>query len=340
MASTDSFDEYTDRLCERIALSGKKYKRKADTIYFGGGTPSFLGAERLCRILRTVKDSFRGDTREITLEVNPEKKDLDFEKLRAEGFNRISIGLQSANDNELEKLGRLHNVRDAEECIRKAKEAGFNNISLDLMIATPGQTEDSLMHSIEFCAEHGATHISAYILKLEQGTRYYEQRHELMLADDDKQADMYLSAVSRLFKYGYKQYEISNFAKDGYEGRHNLKYWHDEEYLGFGPSAHSFIDGRRFYYGRSFEDFYNNNLIDDGTGGDAEEYIMLGARLREGINNIDFQKRFGTDIPLRYIHNAMKLNNTGLLYADTKGFRLTEKGFLLSNIVIAKILEK
>ncbi len=340
MTSTDCFDEYTDRLCERIALSGQKYQRRADTVYFGGGTPSFIGAERLCRILRSVKESFKADAHEITLEVNPEKKDLDFEMLRAEGFDRISIGLQSANDNELEKLGRLHSVKDAVECISRAKRAGFDNISLDLMIATPGQTMDSLRRSIEFCAEHGATHISAYILKLEQGTRYYKQRHELMLPDDDIQADMYLGAVSELSKYGYKQYEISNFAKDGFKGRHNLKYWHDEEYSGFGPSAHSFIDGRRFYFGRSFEDFYNGRIIDDGTGGDTEEYIMLGARLSEGITNTSFQKRFGTDIPQIYINNAMKLNNTGLIIADNSSFRLTERGFLLSNLIIAKILER
>lgn len=337
-ADDKAFGKYTDAICSRIYEYGRQLKREADTLYFGGGTPGLLGAERLCRIYNSAKDSFGLDNAEVTVEVNPEKKDIDFYKLRKCGFNRLSLGIQSANDNELALLGRLHSVSDAAACIAEAKASGFENISLDLMIATPSQTKESLKRSIEFCVSNGAKHISAYILKIEQGTPYYNMRDSLSLVDEDEQADMYLYACEQLEKNGFSHYEISNFALPGYESRHNLKYWHDEEYIGIGPSAHSFIDGKRFYCERSFDKFYDGTVTPDGEGGSSEEYIMLGLRLSEGITNAGYRARFGSSIPERYITNAKKFNGTGLLYADDSSIRLTSRGFLVSNSLIAEIL--
>ena len=338
--SEEKADIYTEKLCQEIEMFGDRLKRKADTLYFGGGTPSIMGADRICRMTEVVKKAFHlAENAEITVEVNPEKQDINFEKMRCAGVNRISVGLQSANDKELKLLGRLHNVSQAEKCIDRAKVAGFDNISLDLMIATPMQTMESLKRSIEFCAKRNVQHISAYILKVEENTPYYRMRDSLDICDDDEQAEMYLYAVERLEEYGYKQYEISNFCRKGYESRHNLKYWHDEEYIGIGASAHSFIDGRRFFFGRSFEDFYSMKIEDDGEGGGIEEYIMLAMRLSEGLRNDLFKERFGMDIPERYIYNAKRFVKAGLLYVDSTGIRLTPEGFLLSNHIISEILE-
>ena len=332
------FDSYTALLCGRIKKYAYLLKREADTVYFGGGTPSLIGDDRLCRILETAKKCFGIRDAEITLEVNPEKRDIDFEKLRYAGFNRISIGLQSADNRELKALGRLHNAEDAENCIASAKRAGFENISLDLMLAVPEQTEESMYRSIDFCADSGARHISAYLLKIEQGTPFYRNKEKLPLFDDDTQAEFYLSAVRRLKERGFIQYEISNFAKTGYEGRHNLKYWHDEEYLGLGPSAHSFIGGRRFYFERSFEAFRSDVTVDDGEGGDPEEYIMLALRLREGVDYKKYRERFGSEFPREYRANAEKFSGTGLIVLDDRGFRFTPEGFAVSNSLISEIL--
>ena len=332
------FDEYTELLCKRISDYGDRLGRSADTVYFGGGTPSLLGAERLCRILSAAVQSFSVGSAEVTLEVNPGKPGIDFAALRKGGFNRVSIGLQSANDNELRLLGRLHNAKDAAHCIRQAKASGFDNISLDLMIATPAQTRDSLRRSVNFCAEQDCTHISAYILKIEPGTYYYRKRDSLILPDEDEQAEMYLFVSELLEQYGYEQYEISNFAKSGYESRHNLKYWHDEEYLGLGPSAHSFVDGRRWYFDRSFQGFASDVTVDDGEGGSIEEYIMLGLRLRDGISFRLFGERFGQGLPEKYIRKARSFEKAGYTEVTDEYMRLTQKGFLLSNALIGEIL--
>lgn len=339
-ADESKMDDYTERLCERIDLYAEKYPRNADTLYLGGGTPSILGEERLCRIYRTVNKGFHlSPNAEATLEVNPEKKDIDFEALRKCGFNRVSIGLQSSDDSELKLLGRLHSRDDAARCIKKAKISGFDNISLDLMIATPSQTRDSLKRSIDFCAENGARHISAYLLKIEEGTPYYSMKKNLSLSDDDEQAEMYLFAAEILASYGYRQYEISNFSHPGFESRHNLIYWHDEEYFGFGSAAHSFFDGRRFHYERSFEGFYRDELIDDGEGGSEEEFIMLGLRLAQGISYESYRQRFGRELPEKFRKRAQALLPSGYIIADNEGIRLTTNGFLVSNAVLAELLK-
>ena len=340
-ADFSELDEYTERLIESIKHWGSKLDRSVDTVYFGGGTPSLLGHERLIRILNSVYENFDvSDNAEITVEVNPTSTDeLDFKALRNAGFNRLSIGLQSANDDELRILGRRHNADDAKRTVQRAQDNGFDNISLDIMLAVPGQTADSLNRTIEFCVGCGVQHISSYILKVEPGTPFWKMRDALSLFDDDAQAAFYEQAVSRLGELGYKQYEVSNFCKIGYESRHNLHYWHDEEYLGLGPSAHSFIAGKRFYYDGDFKKFYEGATEYESEGGDPEEYIMLALRLNEGLIFERYKDRFGEEICKEFIDSAVELAKNGLCEVDEKGVRLTVKGFLVSNSVIGYLIE-
>lgn len=338
----DEYDNYTSVLSERICKLAKKYDREVDTIYFGGGTPSVIGTDRLVSILSTVKKSFHVSADcETTVEVNPNSAlSLDFEKMKQAGFNRLSVGMQSADQNELKTLGRLHTTKDVADTVAMARTAGFDNISLDLMLCIPCQTKDSLSKSIEFCNDLGVTHISAYILKIEKNTKYYAIKDKLPLLNDDDQAQMYLYAVSKIEEFGYDQYEISNFAKKGFESKHNLKYWHDEEYLGVGPSAHSYINGKRFYYDISIEDFYNDTVIYESDGGGIEEYIMLALRLSEGL---DINKTMNI-YPDFYVTDKLsacinKLTAGGLVEFDGNTIRLTANGFLVSNSVISYILD-
>ncbi len=340
-SDNQAIEEYTDHLIRSAFTWGKKINRSFDTVYFGGGTPSLLGHERLIRILNAVKQAFSvADNAEITVEVNPSSTEpLDFSAMKSAGFNRLSIGLQSANENELAILGRRHSVDDARRTVLEAQQAGFDNISLDVMLAIPKQTPESLHHTLDFCAECKVQHISAYILKIEPGTRFYRNKDSLPFFDDDAQAAIYEDAVSYLNRLGYQQYEISNFSLPGYESRHNLKYWHDEEYLGIGPSAHSFIDGKRFYYDNSFEGFYDGRIIDEGCGGDEEEYIMLALRLKEGLVFNEYEKRFGKKVSDKMLTAAERLASSGLVKICPSSLSLTVKGFLVSNSVIAYLLQ-
>lgn len=336
-----AFEAYTDNLCRILVGWGGQINPSVATVYFGGGTPSLLGHERLIRILKTVKASFSvAPDAEITVEVNPSSSaQLDFAAIRRAGFNRLSIGLQSANDDELRLLGRRHSVEDVRYTVQSARDAGFDNISLDVMLAIPGQTTASLDRTLKFCASMKVQHISAYILKVEEGTPFGRMRDRLAFYGDEDQAAFYEYAVGRLNELGYEQYEISNFAKDGMTGRHNLLYWHDEEYLGVGPSAHSFLDGRRFYYGDSFEDFARDITLEEGVGGDRDEYIMLALRLSEGLNFEHYRERFGEEISRELLIRAEKLKAEGYVNLTPASLSLTVKGFLVSNAVIAYLIE-
>lgn len=333
--------EYTDNLIRLIEVWGKKINRTVDTVYFGGGTPSLLGHERLIGILNAVYRHFDvTDNAEITAEVNPSStNELDFSAMRHSGFNRLSIGLQSADDSELRLLGRRHTVENAQRTVKRAQNAGFDNISLDVILAIPGQTKNSLDRTLSFCAGCGVQHISSYILQIEEGTRLYDIKDNLNLFSDEEQAELYLYAAGRLSDLGYTQYEISNFSKKGYESRHNLRYWRDEEYLGLGPSAHSFIDGKRFYYDRDFVSFYDNQIISEGSGGDSEEYIMLALRLREGLIFKKYEERYHRPVSKKLIAAAEQLQKNGLCIVNDKSVSLTVKGFLVSNSVIGYLSE-
>lgn len=339
-ANENAFDNYVIELKDKIKYWSEKAKRDVATVYFGGGTPSVLGADRLCDILDFIKSNFNiQNNAEITVEVNPDSaKTIDFKKMYACGFNRISMGMQTAVEDELRLLGRIHSIDDAKTSVERAKSAGFNNISLDLMMGIPNQTIESLEKSISFCADCKVTHISSYILKIEENTPFYKVQNKLKLADDDMQAEMYLKAVEMLDSLGYKQYEISNFAKQGYESRHNTNYWRCGEYIGIGPSAHSFFEGKRFFYSRSIDDFNNNKLSFEGMGGDEEEFIMLSLRLKSGLNYSEFEEKFGYTLPSYIIKKAKEYEKYGYTNVTDKSISFTPKGFLVSNSIISELI--
>ena len=332
-------DEYTKALKDRI-LRISNLQCKGDTLYIGGGTPSVLGAENLKTLVDTCKNDFLTDDAEITVECNPHGLNEDFFKtLYSCGVNRISMGLQSAVDNERRMLGRLSDRNQVENAVKMAQKVGFENITLDVMLGIPNQTEKSLNETLDFCISLGVPHISAYMLKLEENTHFYKNQEKYNFPDDDLTADLYLQMCETLHSNGVMQYEISNFSKNGFESRHNLKYWHCEEYLGLGPSAHSFLDGKRFYFDRDFNAFMNSNSpIDDGVGGDFTEYAMLNLRLVEGLNENKVFERFGHNIPKEIYEKSQIFIDNGYMISTENGLALTRNGFLMSNSILAEIL--
>lgn len=326
------------KLC--ISEYSKKINCKADTLYIGGGTPSILNPKLISDLVNHAKSSFLAENSEITVECNPfSLSDAFFEELQLCKVNRLSIGMQSANDLERQKLGRRGDKASVESVILRARAAGIENISLDVMLGIPESTIESLKSTLDFCIEMNVPHISCYILKVEEGTPFYKIQGRLNLPDDDETADMYLFMCEYLEGHGIMQYEISNFAKPGFESRHNLKYWHDEEYLGLGASAHSFIGGKRFYYLRDIDYFLSGKEpIFDCDGGDFEEFSMLALRLCEGLTEQRVQKRFGFLIPEEMRQKAEKFQKNGLLISDNNGIRLTKQGFLLSNTIISELI--
>lgn len=346
-------DFYSVPLCEDQAQAYSKaaendvvkYAPRArgkvvDTIYFGGGTPSLLGGS-LVSILAVIKANFNvTQDAEITLEANPGADLGDtFQLLCEAGFNRLSIGMQSAQPEELRLLGRRHTPQDTAKAVSDAKAAGFENISLDLMIATPGQTQQSLARSIDFAASLGPQHLSAYLLKIEPNTCFYEIKDTMQLPDGDGQADFYLVACDEIESHGFRQYEISNFSLPQKESRHNLKYWNCDEYLGIGPGAHSYLDGKRFFYESSLERFIAGATeIDEGPGGGISEYIMLRLRLNEGLHIKELKTRYGCGFEIFNSSLYMPLLQAGYITVDENALRLTRKGMLMSNSVISTLL--
>lgn len=336
-------DDYVSAMIREIrACPAAREKLLARTVYFGGGTPSLLGAERLSALLDAVRESFDlAEGAEITLEANPNSVGREFFRaVRKAGFNRLSMGMQSGNEDELQFLGRKHSREDVKSAVSAARAAGFENISLDLMLGLPGGSGEKLRRSIDFAAGLGAEHISAYILKIEPGTPFAARGIDL--PEDDAAADQYLFCVGELERRGYAQYEISNFAKPGRESRHNLVYWHGEEYLGFGPGAHSFFGGRRFFYPRDLEGFLRGiPPTDDGAGGGFSEYAMLNLRLAAGISLAQCREKFGAageEFFLRLLQNAKKCP-PALLRADRERLAFTPEGFLVSNALLLHLLE-
>lgn len=336
-------DDYEKAVCERLFSYAKKLSDPVvGTVYFGGGTPSAFGEKRLCAVLKAAREAFRvAEDAEITAECNPaDGTPAFFEALFAGGFNRVSMGMQSANAAELRVLGRRHTNEDVESAVRAARAAGFQNISLDLMLALPNSTCETLAKSVDFCTALGVEHVSSYLLKVEAGTPFARSAGTLALPDDDAAAEQYLFMVERLKAAGYAQYEISNFSRPGFHSRHNLQYWRLGGYLGIGPAAHSFAGGRRFYYPRDLEGFIKGNApIDDGTGGDFEEYAMLALRLSEGLSRAASAARFETGEASfdALFQRAQKLP-PHLVTLTEGGVALTPEGFLLSNAVLASVL--
>lgn len=337
-------DAYTEAVL-RAMRQAPQQDGIVDSIYFGGGTPVLLGAERLLSMIVAAKQRFSvSEDCEITLEANPAAMTLEeLCKLRNGGFNRISIGVQSAVDDQLKTLGRLHSASQAKESVELCRIAGFENISVDLMLGTPGQTEESILAFCDsFCPL--VEHISAYLLKVEEGTPFGRQRMERFCPDEERSADLYLFAVQELAKRGFEQYEISNFAKKGLYSRHNTRYWDCSEYLGIGPAAHSFWQSERRYFERDLEGFLSVNnpwtlWQFDEKGGDFFEYAMLRLRLTEGLLFADCARRYPhIDLaPLK--RQAAELQKHGLAIVDETHISLTVDGFLVSNSAIWRLLE-
>lgn len=337
----EMLNAYTDKLISELEKWGGLLCRPINTVYFGGGTPSLL-KERLIPVLNSVRRAFELENgAEITLEINP-SEDIDeiLSFARTAGVNRLSIGVQSGNDTELRLLGRTHTAEAALFAVDSARSLGFDNISLDLMLGLPDSSLSTLECSLEFITSAKPEHISAYILKLEENTLLYKNREELSFPDDDMTAEQYLFMCRYLKKKGYRHYEISNFCREGMQSRHNLKYWNCEEYLGIGPSAHSFLEGKRFYYPRDLRAFLNGEIPKaDGTGGTREEYLMLRLRLDDGLVFSDYRKKFGEDIPSEIKKNALLLKKAGLADINDRRLSLTDSGMLVSNSIIAELSE-
>lgn len=338
-------DRYVKKIIDDMHEFQKKTSAQADTLYIGGGTPSLIGAKRLSQIIKNAIHYFKiNDDSEITVELNPGALEkFDFSGLKKSGANRLSIGMQSAIQNELSALGRRHTLQDVIDTVNKAKHCGFDNISLDLMLGIPLQTKESLIESIEFCKRLNIQHISAYLLKIEPGTHYYNIKNQLDLPCEDDVCDNYILMCTELENAGFVQYEISNFSKENKKSKHNLKYWNMDPYIGFGPSAHSFFKSERFYQSASIKGFLKGSdlIYEDNyniKSGSIEEYIMLRSRLTEGVINSEFKNRFGFNIPDRIFENAKKYQKAGLLDIGPGFIKLNKNGFLLSNEIIANII--
>lgn len=341
--SDEALDAYTAALLAAIDRGAGAYPLSADTLYFGGGTPSLLGGGRLAALIRRADDRFGllANAPEITLEANP-ADDLEdtLAAFAAAGGNRLSLGMQSILPVELTALGRRHTPADVARTVADAHRAGITNVSLDVMLGITGQTVGSALQSVERAADLGATHVSAYLLKIEPDTPYGHRPPPV--PDEDAAAEIYLAVMERLEALGYPQYEISNAARPGCESRHNLKYWDSRPYLGLGPAASSCIGGRRFTYPRDTAYFMDGGIpVDDPAAdppvGSAEEYALLRLRLTAGLSAADFAARFGAPIPAAWIQRAAALPR-GLVAADAEGIRLTRDGFLLSNTLTTHIL--
>lgn len=337
-------DAYTDALIRSVEYWADETQASADTVYFGGGTPSLLGPHRVARVLSAVRSMFRvKDDAEITLEVNPSRELSDvLSAFYEEGGNRLSIGMQSAHETELRLLGRRHTYEDVQRTVQAAQQIGITNISLDIMLGVSGSTIDSVRRSVDAAVELGARHVSAYMLKIEPNTAYGRVTPDL--PDDDTTADMYLAAMDRLDSHGFGQYEISNAALAGFESRHNLKYWQSEPYIGIGPAASSYWKGHRFTYCRDTSSFMRGEppITDSVTAiavGSEEEYACLRLRLRDGIVEREYRDRFGSAIPAIWRERANALPSS-LVICDGEGIRLTRQGFLVSNSLIGHIFDE
>ena len=342
---------YLQTICNHIKETGQLAPGyRVDTIYFGGGTPSYFGARGIIKILNTIRRNFDVDHKaEMTFEANPDSINPRLlRKLRREGFNRVSLGIQCDDDEILQAIGRPHNFDQAVKAVKMIRRAKFNNLSLDLMYGLPGQTLEGWERTLHNVLRLNPEHISCYGLKLEDGTYLCQHQDEFDFADDDLQADMYLTAVDVLKREGYRQYEISNFCKRDMPSKHNLKYWFGGEYLGFGPDASSDFAGNRFAIVRSLRDYaegirYGGQVMREMQEilprERAGEYLMLRLRTTAGISWEEYERKFLLSFePLAKVMDKFCLHNWAMSNGKG-GYRLTPEGFLVSNTIITEMLE-
>jgi oxygen-independent coproporphyrinogen-3 oxidase len=343
----DYVEKYTDALVKEIRLYssvGKKFK--LNTVFIGGGTPSSINSIYIEKIMDGIYKYFdTNELKEVTIETNP--KTLDKEKLvryRESGINRISMGVQTLNDNLLKILGRIHNTEDFYKNYDLVRNLGFNNVNLDLMFGLPFQTLEDVIYTLKEVIKLEPTHLSFYGLIVEKGTKFYDlnNRGKLNLPDEDLERAMYHKGMEYLVSNGYEHYEISNFAKKGYECKHNLFYWELKPYIGLGIGAHSNIFGKRYWNFADIKEYISS--LDNGSfpvsgeeviDKDMEmaEYCILGLRLIRGIDKKNFLGRFGIDIKEIYGKIIERHVKGGLLYENENRIYLTKRGLDLSNIV-------
>ena len=340
-------DEYLDAVIKHLKeVAPRAGSHEVDTVYFGGGTPSIFGIDRLKKLLKVIRKQYRVSRHaEITLEANPESaRDVKaLKSLRRAGFNRISLGVQSMDDKMLQQLGRVHNTEDVRAAVQAIRKAGIKNLSLDLMYALPGQTMEHWQQTLADTIALQPEHLSCYALKIEEGTPFAERQDTLDLADDDTQAEMYLAAVKMLSDAGYAQYEISNFSKEGFHSRHNTKYWQLQEYAGFGPGAHSDFGSVRYAYERDLESYLRGELCLSESNHipsreRTTEYLMLGLRTVQGISKGEFESisRF----PFSCIEPVLlRCRDAGYAIEENERWHLTPTGFLVSNSIINEVTD-
>ena len=345
-------NEYVDSLLKEIE-NYESIEKEVSTIYIGGGTPSIIDSKNIIKILEKIKSKFKVKKDvEITIEINPgtiNKEKLEDYKLA--GINRLSIGLQSTNNDILNFIGRIHTYEEFEKNYNLAKEVGFTNINVDLMLALPNQSMDILIDSLLKVINLNPNHISLYSLILEEGTELEKmiENGEYKLCDEDLERKMYHKTKSILEKNGYIHYEISNFAKKGFESRHNLSCWNQEEYIGFGLAAHSYYNKKRFSNIESIEEYisninkgeYDKNIViheRQDKPSEMREFMMIGLRKLDGVRISDFERKFRIN-PLFYFRfEISKLTDEELIEVDLDYIKLTKKGLDFANLVFEEFV--
>ena len=344
-----AYDQYIDAYLDALFDEAEQYRREepiaVDTLYFGGGTPSLLSVEKLGKILERIRSVFDlSPLREFTLEANPGT----LTKEKADGFialgvNRISLGMQTIHSIELEKLGRIHTFEDFLRSYNMLRDAGFDNIGIDLMYGIPEQTVSSFRETLSRVIELRPEHISAYGLIIEEGTPFFEMRDTLALPDEDTECNMYLTACNMLREAGYEHYEISNYSLKGRPSLHNLKYWETSPYIGLGAAAYSYFDGVRYGNPKSVSRYIGGERRTDvdpvDRKGEENEYIMMRLRLSDGIVLSEYSSEFGKSFTEGREAILSSFEKLGFLSVGSNSVSLTEKGFYISNTVICDLLD-
>lgn len=348
-------DKYVQALIshmEEYSIQSKDYV--VNSIFFGGGTPSLLSEAQIKLIMKKLKSLFHISRNcEISMEVNPGTVDfLKLKMLKKAGINRLSLGMQSFEDKDLEICSRAHNTDDSFKCISEAQRAGFKNISIDLMYGIPGQTLQNVVDNINTAIALDIQHISLYGLKVEPGTPFWFDRHNLPFPDEDEERSMYFTSVGLLAGAGFAQYEISNFAKKGYRCSHNLKYWNCDEYIGLGPGAHSYFAGKRFSFKKDINLYIDSfdaekkvseqlldEYIDIPYPSRVAEYVMLRFRLSSGISLAAFKKRFGRDFDEIYYDRITPFIKSGHIVKTSRGYAFTPEGMYVSNYILSRVVD-
>ena len=339
----DIFDEYI----ERLSIEASKYRgTEIDTVFIGGGTPSILTCEQIITLTQIIKTTFiLSNDCEFTIEANPKTLDSDkLKTLKACGVNRISLGVQSFCDKELKAIGRIHDAKTAYNTVELIKQHGFENYNLDIMLNLPNQTKESLLYTLNTAISLNPSHISCYSLILEENTPLFDEYEsgKFEVTSDEYDRELYKLAKDALAKKGYEQYEISNFAKEGFKSRHNLKYWNCDEYIGLGAAAHSYLNGRRFYNTSEIQEYLNGFYHKEETllsvDDKISEYIIMRLRLTEGIPLEEFKKRFNIDFYEKYKELIDKFTNADFMKYEDNSYKLTENGFDISNSIMCEFI--